>query len=455
MSIHYPNIFNESNSVELYAKSALFDRDAIRTHFSHLHHAAARADVPGKMVLAVYGEDPDTHERFASVQHFAVGDVEGMTAAAMEFEGVPHRNVYAPLVILKQEAPAGTRKEEDIAVVFGFDIDGDADKGKEAPVPPLPADYVLESSAGNLQHFLFLDRPLPPAEARAYGRALKRATGAECADDIGHVWRVPGCLNWPNAAKIKRGRSREPQPVTVKQPWAKWTSVAELRTTLEPHWKAPRAERAATVASLDAPKFDYGEVAWWLDRKVAGDWTDDPTALSQLDWAMLGKAIKISFPDENGLDLWLRASHDADTAEKRWNNDKAEYVEGMRTLHWYLDRDITWMFRGYLGCQMAPKPQPSPLPPGTPMPEGYSGEYDESDTPLRDRRINAASLEGKPVPEREWLVRDLIPAKNVTLLYGDGGTGKSLLALQLGAAVVCTENLVRVDDMMESPKLAE
>jgi AAA domain len=170
---------------------------------------------------------------------------------------------------------------------------------------------------------------------------------------------------------------------------------------------------------------------------------------------MLGKAIKISFPDENGLDLWLRASHDADTAEKRWNNDKAEYVEGMRTLHWYLDRDITWMFRGYLGCQMAPKPQPSPLPPGTPMPEGYSGEYDESDTPLRDRRINAASLEGKPVPEREWLVRDLIPAKNVTLLYGDGGTGKSLLALQLGAAVVCTENLVRVDDMMESPKLAE
>jgi AAA domain len=53
-------------------------------------------------------------------------------------------------------------------------------------------------------------------------------------------------------------------------------------------------------------------------------------------------------------------------------------------------------------------------------------------TELRTRRIDATSLEGKPVPDREWLARDLIPAKNVTLLYGDGGTGKSLLALQLG-----------------------
>ena len=47
----------------------------------------------------------------------------------------------------------------------------------------------------------------------------------------------------------------------------------------------------------------------------------------------------------------------------------------------------------------------------------------------------AADLDGLPVPEREWLVPDLIPARNVTLLYGDGGTGKSLLALQLAVAV--------------------
>ena len=38
------------------------------------------------------------------------------------------------------------------------------------------------------------------------------------------------------------------------------------------------------------------------------------------------------------------------------------------------------------------------------------------------------------VPERRWLVRDWIPFGYVTALYGDGGTGKSLLAQMLGTA---------------------
>lgn len=49
--------------------------------------------------------------------------------------------------------------------------------------------------------------------------------------------------------------------------------------------------------------------------------------------------------------------------------------------------------------------------------------------------ISAATFEGKPVPPRQWIVPGLIPDRNVTLLAGDGGTGKSLLALQLAVAV--------------------
>jgi hypothetical protein len=49
--------------------------------------------------------------------------------------------------------------------------------------------------------------------------------------------------------------------------------------------------------------------------------------------------------------------------------------------------------------------------------------------------VDASSLAGKPVPLRRWHVAGLIPASNVTLLNGDGATGKSLLALQ---AVVST-----------------
>lgn len=46
----------------------------------------------------------------------------------------------------------------------------------------------------------------------------------------------------------------------------------------------------------------------------------------------------------------------------------------------------------------------------------------------------ASELAGLPVPPREWHVAGLIPAGTVTLLSGDGGTGKSLIALQLGVA---------------------
>lgn len=48
--------------------------------------------------------------------------------------------------------------------------------------------------------------------------------------------------------------------------------------------------------------------------------------------------------------------------------------------------------------------------------------------------LPVADLAGKPVPAREWHVPDLIPAHQVTMLSGDGGVGKSLLALQLAVA---------------------
>ncbi len=46
----------------------------------------------------------------------------------------------------------------------------------------------------------------------------------------------------------------------------------------------------------------------------------------------------------------------------------------------------------------------------------------------------AADLDGQAVPERLWHVQDFIPARTVTILAGDGGTGKSLAALQLAIA---------------------
>lgn len=48
--------------------------------------------------------------------------------------------------------------------------------------------------------------------------------------------------------------------------------------------------------------------------------------------------------------------------------------------------------------------------------------------------ICPTAWQGLPVPPREWWIEDLIPMRQVTILAGDGGVGKSLLALQIGAA---------------------
>jgi RecA-family ATPase len=50
------------------------------------------------------------------------------------------------------------------------------------------------------------------------------------------------------------------------------------------------------------------------------------------------------------------------------------------------------------------------------------------------RIINPAQWRDEPVPVRQWIVRDMIPANTVSLLGGDGAAGKTTAGLQLGAA---------------------
>lgn len=54
--------------------------------------------------------------------------------------------------------------------------------------------------------------------------------------------------------------------------------------------------------------------------------------------------------------------------------------------------------------------------------------------PRQRLRIVSANRFLEAPPARRWFVRDMVPAQAVTLLTGDGATGKSLLALQLAVA---------------------
>ena len=58
----------------------------------------------------------------------------------------------------------------------------------------------------------------------------------------------------------------------------------------------------------------------------------------------------------------------------------------------------------------------------------------EAKPPVILHAFNPADWEGKTAPPRLWIVLDYIPAGTVTLLYADGGTGKSYFKLQLAVA---------------------
>lgn len=54
--------------------------------------------------------------------------------------------------------------------------------------------------------------------------------------------------------------------------------------------------------------------------------------------------------------------------------------------------------------------------------------------------LDPITFEGQPVPERRWIVDGLIPRRNVTMLGGDGGVGKTLLAQMLLTAAAMDTN---------------
>ena len=94
---------------------------------------------------------------------------------------------------------------------------------------------------------------------------------------------------------------------------------------------------------------------------------------------------------------------------------------------------------GNLFCKEDHKNAPAAEPPpDTALPVGPRtsevGDIGAKKDLLSDSVIDAKDWEGRQPHPRSWLVKDYIPEHEVTLLGGDGGTGKSLLALMLAIA---------------------
>lgn len=261
-------------AVKLPEPTITFDKTAIRAHVEMLHKLAE--GLAGKFVVSTFFANPTGEDKAGGIiSHHPVGDVDGMIDAVMAHAYTPNANCYVCPNLMRPTLDRGKKGgEADVLAVLALVADMDDDKGLAGHMPVQP-NYSIESSPGNFQCFLLLDKPLAPAEAKPLAAALKRAAGSDhCTMDVSHVWRVPGCQNWPNRKKLERGRSSEPVAVITSEPWdGSLTSVEELRTALEPWWSARPA--ASAVSLGDLPPADGIEISETAASMLAADGVGD------------------------------------------------------------------------------------------------------------------------------------------------------------------------------------
>jgi hypothetical protein len=190
------------------------DRLLVEAHVRMIHALAEPLAGRGKLVVAGFGENAMTGQKLRpKIRHFAIGDIDGMIAAVERLAREPHRNIYASLAVFRTELHGGRKGEErDIIAMLGLIQDFDDDRaGRCAQRLPTPAQHVMQTSFSRYQTAYLFDRPEPPAVVKPVAARLRAFAGCDpCSIDLSHVWRIPGCHNWPTANKLAAGRSAEP-----------------------------------------------------------------------------------------------------------------------------------------------------------------------------------------------------------------------------------------------------
>ena len=138
-------------------------------------------------------------------------------AAIEQVSRRPGANACIAPVLFRPDLPTGNKGGEadvlwQLAIVSDFDQ-------KQNPVTrlqrlPTCSHAEVETSPGNFQSWLFFDRPYPPDQVKPVLLALAAKTGDDCKS-VDHLFRVPGCLNWPSKRKREK-LGRSPMPVRAK-----------------------------------------------------------------------------------------------------------------------------------------------------------------------------------------------------------------------------------------------
>jgi RecA-family ATPase len=198
-----------------------------------------------------------------------------------------------------------------------------------------------------------------------------------------------------------------------------------------------------------------------INDRVASLEAMPPTELAYLIGALANKKMLAEEFQREKLAEWRRRNEEIEQAAHVQAEGQESGIPFMITsadkaklaaLGWTAD-DIFYMTPSdaqRLIRKSESKPQPegqreAPPPDAAPSPDGISAhnrqqaeQAERAKAALNIHWVRASDLAKKPMPKRSWLIKDLIPGRNVTLLVGDGGVGKSRAAMQLAVGTAAT-----------------
>ncbi|MBE7196273.1 MAG: AAA family ATPase [Parafilimonas terrae] len=370
-------------------------------------------------------------------------DVPALSAWIERRQGA--RNLYytlnEPVPRAQQSGSAGRLRRADIQTLRGVGVDVDPRREVEgeaggfererARLMALVNEVVeadigpaaIVDSGGGMQFVYLFSEPLPAtpenvSAVEAQGRGLSRFYGGDPTHSIEHLFRVPFTINLPDARKRARGRSAAKARGIISDPPSRHSlsSLAQMAPPLFHKRSAPSAVPAFDVSTarsvLGAPEDLDEDLAARLDAaraesprldRLLSD--EEPTTdRSSRDFAIATACVEAGITD--GSDIAdVVAAYSPEKFEERGDP--------------YLARTVG------RALQQAKPARPEDF---------FEVIDDETDISAPARApsvwIDPRAWADQPLPEREWEVPNLIPKGEVTLVYGDGGVGKTLLMHQ-------------------------
>jgi hypothetical protein len=362
---------------------------------------------------------------------FGTDQLDELVEEAARLNSQPMCNVYIGAALRHPHtAPFGRAEDSDAyALTCGYvDLDdpGAATAAKDIYGPNKPTMVVVTGRAPHVRAQMWwrLEEPLTnPAEWPALLKGMAAAMkGDSAVTNPARVMRLAGSIAWP----VKGGRTTEV------------TSIAELNEPVRCHYSADRLARifpplndAAASAKTElgevhhstnglgfADKIDDGRENYMTRticacvRELMVEKREYPTTQQLFDraWPQYERKVDLTRPGRGAKEFMAKCEYAIHRA-------KACKIAGLGSVEEASEAERR--------KQQRQKEEAKPIADAPKLGPVANNEPDP---------IDVGDLTGEP-KEREWIVKEWIPKGVVSILSGDGGMGKTLLAQQLLYAV--------------------